>query len=177
MSFNPMIILKYILFAFLSIVMTLVAYCFSWFFALFIDKDGNLPHSLRWFQPSDNLAIGDAMWKIEHPGWSNYQLARSYMMRNLAQGFDQFLAADVTDKTHGRVWGNPDIRDAHKGVAGWYFITANGYFHLAWIIPIGFDKCLTSGFGWRLHTLAKGYSHKTLGQLVFTPFRVYKFSR
>lgn len=167
--------LRYLLGATASIVMTLIALAFAWLIAAAVDEDGDLPHWLRWFQPSDNPAIGDVPWKAEHPGYSNYRLAVGYMMRNPAQGFDQWLAAPVTADTPYRVYGDPDIRDGVKGKAGWYFITAAGYFHLAWIIPIGFGLCLTSGFGWRLHPLAKHYQHKTLGQLVFTPGRFYMF--
>ena len=102
-----------------SVVVTLTAYMFNWLFALFVQSDGNLPRWLRWFQPSDNLAIGDALWKAEHPGYSNYMLALTYMNRNPAQGFDQLLQADVSESTPVKVSGNLYIRVGPKGIGGW----------------------------------------------------------
>ena len=97
---------------------TLTARLFNWLFALFVQSDGNLPRWLKWFQPSDNLAIGDALWKAEHPDYSDYMLALSYMNRNPAQGFDQFLQANVSETTPVKVRGNLYIRVGPKGIGG-----------------------------------------------------------
>ena len=156
---------------------TLTARLFNWLFALFVQSDGNLPRWLKWFQPSDNLAIGDALWKAEHPDYSDYMLALSYMNRNPAQGFDQFLQANVSETTPVKVRGNLYIRDGAKGVGGWYLITTDKYFHFAYLMPLTWfgEFCITGGFGWRLVSIAKGYHHDTLGQFVFTPFRFQHF--
>jgi len=160
-----------------SVVVTLIAYLFNWLFALFVRPDGNLPHWLKWFQPSDNKAVGDTLWKAEHPGYSKYQLARSYMNRNPAQGFDQLLQAKVSETTPVKVRGNLYIRVGPKGVGGWYLITSKDYFHLSYVLPMTWfgEFCITGAFGWRLVSIAKGYRHDTLGQLVFTPFRFHQF--
>ena len=160
-----------------SVVITLIAYLFNWLFALFVRPDGNLPRWLKWFQPSDNKAVGDTLWKAEHPGYSNYQLARSYMNRNPAQGFDQLLQAKVSETTPVKVRGNLYIRVGPKGVGGWYLITSKDYFHLTYVLPMTWfgEFCITGAFGWRLVSIAKGYRHDTLGQLVFTPFRFHQF--
>ena len=160
-----------------SVVITLIAYLFNWLFALFVRPDGNLPRWLKWFQPSDNKAVGDTLWKAEHPGYSNYQLARSYMNRNPAQGFDQLLQAKVSETTPVKVRGNLNIRVGPKGIGGWYLITSKDYFHLSYVLPMTWfgEFCITGAFGWRLVSIAKGYRHDTLGQLVFTPFRFHQF--
>ena len=169
--------MTYPLKALASVVVTLAAYLFNWLFALFVQSDGNLPRWLKWFQPSDNLAIGDALWKAEHPDYSDYMLALSYMNRNPAQGFDQFLQANVSETTPVKVRGNLYIRVGPKGIGGWYLITSKDYFHLTYVLPMTWfgEFCITGGFGWRLVSIAKGYHHDTLGQLVFTPFRFHQF--
>lgn len=148
------------------------AYCGNWLFAKFIDKDGNLPWYLRWFQPSDNPSTGDQSWKDEHPGMSNYDLSLSYMNRNPAQGFDQLLAAKVTMKSRCTVKGNLNISDeAGKVVEGSYYIKSEeGYFHYSYVKVIR-GGVFTGGFGWRLNNIVKGYEHKTMGQFVFSPVR------
>ena len=128
--------MTYPLKALASVVVTLAAYLFNWLFALFVQSDGNLPRGLKWFQPSDNLAIGDALWKSEHPDYSDYMLALSYMNRNPAQGFDQFLQADVSETTPVKVRGNLYIRVGPKGIGGWYLITSKVYFHLTYVLPM-----------------------------------------
>ena len=169
--------MMYPLKALASVLITLTAYLLNWLFALFVRPDGNLPRWLKWFQPSDNLAIGDAPWKAEHPDYSDYMLALTYMNRNPAQGFDQLLQANVSETTPVKVRGNLYIRDGAKGVGGWYLITTDKYFHFAYLMPLTWfgEFCITGGFGWRLVSIAKGYHHDTLGQFVFTPFRFQHF--
>jgi len=168
--------MQYILLAIASVLATLGAYLLNWFFALFVQRDGNLPQWLSWFQPSDNPATGDRRWHEEHPYDTPYELAVSFMNRNPAQGFDQLCKADVTEETPYTIRGNINIKDEDNGVGGWYYITAGEYWHFAYVWKIPFmNRCATGGFGWRLISLAKGYSHPTLGQLVFTPARFQKF--
>lgn len=168
--------MKYSFLAVESMLATLIAFLFNWLFALFVQADGNLPRCLSWFQPSDNKAVGDEIWREEHPGDTPYELALSYMNRNPAQGFDQLAQAKITSKTPYTVSGNINIADGKNGIAGWYRITAGEYWHFAYVWKIPYlDKCITGGFGWRLISLAKKPVHPTLGQLVFTPARLYKF--
>lgn len=161
----------------LTWIVSLINIIFAPVLALFINSEGYLPFFLNWFQPSDNPAIGDQPWKEEHPTYGNYRLAVTYMIRNPGQGFDQFISADIDEKTDVKVYGDINTKDGENGVQGWYFITGDGYFHFSYIWHIPFtEKCLTGGLGWRLHPLALGYKHKTLGQFVFTPFRFYRFT-
>lgn len=170
-------LILYILLILPTLAMTRLAYLLAPVLTLLIDDAGRLPWQLSWFEPSDNPAIGDASWKAEHPDYGNYRLAVTYMWRNPAQGFEQWLKADVNEKTPCTCLGNVGISDGVNGVAGYYLVRANGYFHLAYVWPCGFNHCITGGFGWRLNSLVKGYSHPTLGQYCFTPFRFQKFSQ
>ena len=160
-----------------TIVMTLLAFVLAPILPLLMNEQGDLPWQLRWFQPSDNKLFGDASWANDHPTWDVYRLAMTYQWRNPAQGFDQWIRANVAEQTPWVCRGNIMIQDGAQGVGGWYLITANSYFHFSFVLPIGFGHCLTGGYGWRLNSLVKGYSHPTLGQYVFTPlFRIQKFT-
>lgn len=172
-----MSICKYSLRVILSLLVTLSAlFPINLLAPLFMDGAGNLPRWLTWYQPSDNPAWGDKLWRDEHPHYSDYKLAVSYLYRNPAQGFDQYLRAKVAMDTPCTVRGNIDIADGEDGVAGWYLITTEGdYFHFAYVYDRGNGKCWTGGLGWRLNNIAKKYDHPTMGQYVFTPIRSQDF--
>jgi hypothetical protein len=143
-----------------SVVMTFISYFISPIACLFLDSDGNLKLLRRWLQPSDNPAIGDASWKQEHPAYSNYKLAVTYLWRNPSQGYDQLLRAKVTMQTPIKVWW-------HKGDN--YLYTGAGYFHLSYRIGLA-----CGGLGWRLNNIVEGYEHPTMGQIVSTLLRFHK---
>ena len=169
--------IQYVLLIVPSIVMTLLAYLLAPVLALLVGEDGRLPWQLNWFEPVDNPVIGDSFWSAEHPNYGAYRLALTYMWRNPAQGFDQWIKADVNEKTAWKCIGNIGIADGEHGVAGYYLVRAAGYFHFSYVLHCGFGHCLAGGYGWRLNSLVKGYSHPTLGQYVFTPlFRIQKFT-
>ena len=154
--------------------MTIISYIFAPLIVLFVKSDGNLV--LSWFGTSDNPAIGDALWKQNNPTLNDYELRITWMWRNPAQGFDQLLRANVTFKSPCKVYGNINIGDT-DGISGYYLITCNGYFHFAYVLPIGFGHCVEGGLGWRLNNIVKGYEHPTMGQIAVTPFRFQKFGR
>lgn len=140
---------------------TVLSYLLSPIACLFLDTGGNLKYLRGWLQPSDNPAIGDALWAFEHPIYSPYKLAVTYCWRNPSQGLDQKLKANVIMQTPCKVRG--DI------LSGNYLITCDGYFHLSY-------KCgyLTGGTGWRLNNIVQGYEHPTMGQIVSTVLRFHK---
>jgi hypothetical protein len=150
--------LLYPFYAIASWVITLIAYLFAPIICLFVKTDGTL--YLSWFGTPDAPAMGAEFWKEQHPTYSDYKLAVTWMWRNPAQGFDQLLKADVTMKTPYKVWW----RNGDN-----YFYTANGYFH--WSYRIGLA---TGGLGWRLNNIVEGYDHPTMGQLVTTIIRFHK---
>ena len=165
----------YPIYAIASLIITICAYLFAPIICLFVKKDGTL--LLSWFGTSDNLATGDpSFWPQQHPSYSKYQLAVTWMWRNPAQGFDQLLTAKVTMQSPCKVYGNINIGDT-IGVKGWYLITCNGYFYFSYVYPIGFGRCIEGGIGWRLNNIVKGYEHPTMGQLAVTPFRFFRFGK
>ena len=157
--------MNYILYPFYaisSVLMTLVAYLFAPIICLAV-RGGKLPTWLSWFGTPDNPATGDpSFWPRQNPTLNKYQLAVAWMWRNPAQGFDELLKANVTLQTPFKVRGNIHIGDS-VGVSGYYLITADGYFHFAYVLPIGFGLCVEGGFGWRLNNIALGYPHPTMG--------------
>ncbi len=165
-------VILYPFYAIASWLVTLAAYLFAPIICLFVRKDDSLVMS--WFGTPDAPAIGDTFWSQQHPTYSNYQLAVTWMWRNPAQGFDQLLKANVTMQTLCKVRGDMKMGDT-VGIAGYYLITANGYFHFSYCYPIGFGKCIEGGLGWRLNNIVLGYPHPTMGQIVATPFRFFKF--
>ena len=120
-----------------SVIVALTAWVTSFFvvpiLALFLDK-GNLRYGRKWYQPPDNLAIGDVSWKNEHPTYSDYRLAVSYCLRNPTQGVDQALKAEVYHPSICKTYGDIDNND-HRGLSVIGLITCTGvggkkYFYL-----------------------------------------------
>lgn len=174
--FNSMLanVIAYPVFAIASWIMALIAIIFADVIALFVDKDGNLPKWLRWFQTPDAPCWGASFWKEQHPDYSTRQLCSSWLRRNPAQGFDQFIKAKVTTQTEVKVRGNLDISDGVYGVpiGGWFLVTGANVFQFNAIIPTRFF-CIDIGLGWRLDPIAKKYDSKTLGALIATPARLF----
>jgi hypothetical protein len=191
-------ILRYILLSLVSATLTIIGWSRSWFIALFVDSNGDLPYLLRWFQPSDTKCWGDAnFWKNEMPSGKWYQpilwYARSvvWLARNSAQGFQlNYAGADpwvLNELAMIKVEGNLDITGGVEvaidgvtrvqGVIGWYKVSIGQYWHYRSIKPWYFGLYTTSEFGWRLHGIATGRPQDICRQLVFTPFRFIKFVR
>lgn len=156
----PLTIILFVLEWVVGIVVALSAILFAEVIALFVDEKGDLPFPLRQlYQPADNKCWGDASWKEEHPSYSNFGLASSYLRRNAAYGYRYFCRLPVGTPT---IFGNTGIKDCVDGVAGWYFaINQYGIFEFCWIKDMGNGKCWRGEYGWSL----ANYSEVLKGQL------------
>ena len=132
-----------------GIILAISAFPLAYVLALMVDSKGNLPQPFRAiYQPEDNAAWGDSSWKNDNPPMSNYQLARSYLQRNAAYGYQSLIACPVGDV---RTFGNTLIHDDTNGVAGWYLaINQYGFFEFVWIHDLGNGRCIRGEYGWSL---------------------------
>jgi len=165
-------IIFFILCTIISWTLTLSTYLLAPVLALLIDADGNMPHWLKWFQTPDAPCWGADFWATDNPTYSRYKLIVTWMWRNPAQGFDQYVKADVAYNTMVDVSGKIGIRDTSPSIGGWFLITGGGFFQLSIIWPTKYVT-FVSHSGWNLEPIAKGYTHKTLGALKATPLRFY----
>lgn len=90
--------LRYIIFAFISLTASLIAFCFADVIALFVKHDGQLPWLFKWASTADNPAIGDKDFnKNQMPHcdpetwWGRYLLCRAWIRRNPAYWCDNFF--------------------------------------------------------------------------------------
>jgi hypothetical protein len=169
-----MVALKYILLALSSWIMTILAVLGAPLIALAVDADGNLPKYLKWFQTPDAPCFGAPFWAEKNPSYSRYMLCVTWLQRNPAQGFDQFVKANIAYNTSVTVHGDLNINDQSPVKGGWFFLTSDNAFQFAAIVPIGQSYTLDFGAGWRLDPIAKGYKTPTLGGLIATPIRLHK---
>lgn len=153
---------KWLVFAIISLMGTVVSYFVVLVACLFLDDKGNLTLWRGWLQTSDNPATGDVFWWQTYPTRSYYWLAVTWLWRNPSQGLDQCLRANVTMQTPCVVRGNTKIGDT-AGAWGYYLITCACAFHFAWVLPIGFGRCIEGGMGWRLNNIVLDYPHPTMG--------------
>jgi hypothetical protein len=111
-------VIQYIPLLFIAIFLQLFAMAFSWLIAFFVDeKTGNLPHFLRWFQTPDATCYDD-QWVAEHPEWSKYNIARTWIARNPAYGFRKWIGPTNLKPENAVLFGNKDIADGEHGVSG-----------------------------------------------------------
>lgn len=171
-------IVLYILQFAASAVLALIAIFFGWFIALFVDKNtGNLPHFLRWFQTVDATCY-DEMWVAEHPDWSKHKIARTWIARNPAYGFNKKCGINVSADTQLRVSGDLDIADGEFGKAGFFFIAApDGHWNYSYVVDLKNGNCIRGEMGWYLLPLAKKYESVNTGMLQASPFRFYAFGK
>ena len=169
--------LLYILELIPAIILAAIAFVFCYLIALFVDKDGHLPKWLKWFETVDATCY-DVQWVKDHPTWSKYKIAYTWIRRNPAYGFNYFVRARVTNTTKVKFSGKLEIADGAKGVQGWNFIRAeNGFFFFEWILRIPYtNSCIRGEYGWVLKPLALGYDSTVLGALqVVLLFRFASF--
>jgi hypothetical protein len=161
--------------ALVSIALAVVANVFCWFIALFVDANGNLPYLLRWFQTPDATCYDD-MWVAEHPQWSKYKIALTWIARNPAYGFRKWIGASTNTSEALNVFGNLFIADGENGVAGWFFmVDASGYWNFSYIIDLGNGSCMRGTWGWNLVPVAKGYDSVNTSILETDLIRFYNF--
>ena len=161
-------ILKYIILALCSTILSIFAYVFANLIALRVDTAGNLPRWLSYFQTPDNPCWGDAAFRSnEGAGLSNYEQCVLWVRRNPAQGFDS--AFGLGDKVH---MGMPV--DCQVTRYGRYLFCA-GYWEYAGHVRIPFTSMyLLIQHGYRLKNIYENYPHPTQGQLIGFPFRLNK---
>jgi len=164
--------LLYPLYAAASWAMTIFAIILSPLIALFADAQGNLPKYLSWFQTPDAPCWGAPFWKQKNPTYSTYKLCVTWLVRNPAQGFDQWCRVDVPENTAVKAYGDLSIND-QLGLGGWFLLVGGGVFQFSAVVPIGTTHTLDIGAGWRLDPIAKKYYTPTLGALIATPLRLH----
>ena len=156
-----------------SILLAIAANLFCWLIAAFVDRDGNLPHLLRWFQTPDATCF-DAMWVQEHPAWSKYKIATTWIARNPAYGFRRWAGTGAA--AIAKTYGDITIADGEHGRAGWFLlITERGYWNFSYIIDLHNKSCMRGTWGWNFIPVAKGYESVNTGILETDLIRFYSF--
>ncbi len=153
----------------IGIVLSLFAILFCWLIALFADYNtGHLPRWLKWFETVDtDHGVFDTQWVQEHPTWSHYLIALTWIARNPAYGYSAWCNPMVQAGTQLTIHGDISISDGINGKAGWYLITTpQGYFDASfvWKIPM-VSRCIRGDYGWQYKTRAQGVKHPTEGSL------------
>jgi len=165
--------LKFIPLWIASLVLSIVAMVFCWLIALFVDKEGNLPKYLRWFQTPDATCF-DEMWVAEHPTWSKYKIALTWIARNPAYGFRKWVGIELSPIS--KVYGDIFIGDGEFGKAGWFLlISESGYWNFTYVIDLKTKSCMRGTLGWNLIPIAKGYESINAGMLETDAIRFYSF--
>jgi hypothetical protein len=186
-------ILMFIPLAICSIGLAIVANLFCWLIALFVNKDGNLPFYLRWFQTPDATCY-DEMWVAEHPTWSKYKIALTWIARNPAYGFRKWISpnaslfpsvrfnSEVTNSTWSApvklsvMLGDIYIADGANGKAGWFLlIDKTGYWNFSYIIDLHNGHCIRGTWGWNFIPIVKGYESVNTAMLETDLIRFYNF--
>lgn len=168
----------YLVLQVITYALALFAMVFCWLIALFVDEStGNLPKYLRWFQAADATCY-DVQWVAEHPTWSKYKIAYTWIARNAAWGFRRWAGPDMSGDHIVTSKGNLNIADGEFGVAGWFFIVSNkGFWNFSYVLDLGNGSCMRGEAGWYLVPLAKGYESVNTGMFQSDPIRFYDFGR
>lgn len=171
-------IFQYLFLQICSYVLAAFAMAFCWLIALFVNKEtGLLPKWLSWFQTVDATCY-DVMWVEEHPTWSKYKIAYTWIARNAAWGFRRWCAPNLDGTKLYIQWGDIYIGDGEKGKAGWNFLLGeNGYWNFSYVIDLKNGNCMKGSMGWYLIPVAKGYTSINTGMLESDPIRFYAFGR
>jgi hypothetical protein len=170
-------IIQYIFLQLASYSLALFAMIFCWAIALFVNKEtGYLPKWLNWFQTAD-ASCYDVQWVAEHPTWSKYKIAMTWIARNAAWGFRK--SAGITNIKPITVQrGNIYIADGEHGVAGSFFLqNDDGYFNYSYVIDLDNGNCMRGEMGWYLLPMAKHDQSINTGMLQTDPIRFYAFGR
>ncbi len=162
-------LLRYLIYFPFVLIGVITCILFAPIICLAMDKQGNLPWWLKWFQPVDT-AYGciDTLWKLDHPDWSDYKLAYTFIRRNPFYGgcYSPFGAKGFNPVT----LGNRLISDT-QGISGFYLLVAsNGVFQLKIIWHIS-STAIIHEAGWQIHDV----NHPTFGSYQMAPIRFYKY--
>ena len=156
-----MIYLQYIILVPLNLLATLLAIILSPILPLFSSeqygwldngaKEGfgpRLPVWLDWFQTWDNSLDGDATFMANNP--PSYLSKIKWIVRNPAPSV---ALRTLTAPFNASYKGDNSIRDNDNAKAGWVFVRATDTFQFAFIIPIGFKRCIYVNLGWNIRAL------------------------
>lgn len=156
------------------LVLLVTVYLFGWAIALTVDNEtGHLPYWLKWFETTDATCF-DEMWVAEHPTWSKWLIATTWIMRNPVMGYCKFCA--VSPASPYRYWGNLQIADGKYGVAGWFFVIDDECkWNFSYVIDLKNGHCMRGELGWYLLPLVKNIESPNVGLLQAAPFRFYEF--
>jgi hypothetical protein len=158
-----------------SLILTIFIALFSRIVALFVDVNGNLPKYLRWFQTPDATCY-DEMWVEEHPTWSKYKIAHTWLVRNPAYGFRKWCSPSNVNLPLVITSGELYIADGEKPKAGRFFlVNSSGYWNFSYVIDLRNGHCMRGEWGWYLLPLAKGYDSVNTGMLISDLIRFYNF--
>ena len=131
------------------------------------------------FGQDDNSLWGDAGWQRENDYKSPEAMIR-WLRKNPGYTFEiRVIGAAIRPLDKVRFLGNPWIKDGDEAVAGYCFTMVGWYWHLIYIVPIGFGRCLHHEFGWKLQTYAQDHRRTVTqprAQYVFSP-RFSRFSK
>ena len=156
-----------------------LAWATNWLVACLVNKDGNLPRLLSWYQTPDSNcfgANGDAGFRDDHAGelstWiGRYRVCREWLNRNKANGVREkvlgFTQSDCKviqfrNATKRYSW---DITVAvnRPGSLLWLFTGTAWQFHGSWYWSA--TKRTRWNFGWKLNELHK----RQTCMIVFSP--------
>lgn len=156
-----MIYLRYIILVPINLLATLLAIILSPILPLFSSEDygwvnngekmafgPRLPFWLDWFQTWDNSLDGDATFATQNP--PSYLSKMKWIVRNPAPSVSLRILSEPFNASYT---GDNSIHDNDNAKAGWVFVTATDTFQFAFIIPIGFSRCVYVNLGWNIRAL------------------------
>lgn len=156
------VILVYVIRAFIGILITILNVLLSPVLPLFI-RDGYLPSWLSWFQTPDNPAIGDKMFHEQQMSWtkSDYLYAVFWAIRNPGYGYDAWAGFIISPDCGYSSAGNENIcvdrqyDGSYKVIEGSIYrkLTQDGktYFQWRYIKKWSAHRAMRLSFGWVLH--------------------------
>ena len=117
--------IRFIFYAVLNILWSVVCHILNPFVVLFGDKEGNLPNWLLWFSTHDNPLDGDKDHLERNKGdkWYQVYLRRiKWLYRNTGYYFRYYvLGYDLPSRDKLIIKGNENIRSTYPAIEGWCF--------------------------------------------------------
>jgi hypothetical protein len=147
--------------AFMSVVMSIIAWIFAPLMVLFAGDDGRLPRLISWFGQEDNSLDGDEPWRdsTAHPlvnAMPRYIRRILWLWRNPAQVFDALVSASVVAKDVTRVFGDESVSDQPYFKAGYCYATVGKFWMLYVCFPTFPGMCCRIYCGWKLMDFLHG---------------------
>ena len=167
------LIFKFVIFVIIELPVWIISYIIAPIIVLF-QKDGQLPKSLKWFQPYDNDLYGGRDWKVMHPPPENqtWWIMTRYLWRNSIGTFSYTITGLLPDTSIFYVQGDKSVQNRpYPGKSGVLFVMTRNSFMFYWVRQWkNSDKCIRLLVGWKLMTLAQtGTAVQTELVLTFNP--------